>query len=68
MVRDVCVGEVHGGGVEVAEEEPDSGRDTDVMTTCGTPYSWCRTRMACSREAESVILTPERSLRQKVVR
>lgn len=38
MVRGVCVGEVQGIiGVEAAEEELDSGRDTDVMTMCGTP-------------------------------
>lgn len=49
-------------GEEEEEEESRSGIDTDVMTMCGTPKSWCRTWMACLREAKSEIFTPERSL------
>lgn len=38
------------------------GSETEVMTMCGRLYVSWSTSMARSRDAESVILTPERSL------
>lgn len=38
------------------------GSETDVITMCGRLYVSCKTSMARSRDAESVILTPDKSL------
>lgn len=48
--------------VLVFADSPPSGRETDVITMCGILYRSWSTWIACEREAESVILTSERSL------